>query len=72
MGRSGESPYRRAVAPVVPNPTRIKSFATAAAFEAWLAAHHDREPELWIKIHKKASGLPSITALEAIDHAANA
>ena len=49
------------------DPRRIKTFATAGAFERWLAKHHDSEPEIWIKIHKKASGLPSITALEAID-----
>jgi uncharacterized protein YdeI (YjbR/CyaY-like superfamily) len=55
------------MAPIIPNPRRIKTFANAQAFEAWLAAHHDKEPEVWIKIHKKASGLPSITPAEAID-----
>ena len=55
------------MAPVVPDPRRIKTFANAAAFEAWLAAHHDSEPELWIKIHKKASGLASVTVAEALD-----
>jgi uncharacterized protein YdeI (YjbR/CyaY-like superfamily) len=53
--------------PVVPNPRRIKTFASEAAFAAWLAEHHDTEPEIWIKIHKKASGLPSITPAEAVD-----
>lgn len=33
------------MAPVIPDPRRIKAFRTAAAFEAWLAKHHDREPE---------------------------
>lgn len=55
------------MAPIIPNPRRIKSFRTAQAFEAWLSRHHDREPELWLKIHKKGSGLPSITAAEALD-----
>ena len=55
------------MAPVVPDPRRIRTFENAAAFEAWLAAHHDSEPELWIKIHKKGSGLPSITAAQALD-----
>ena len=55
------------MAPFVPDPRRIKSFATQAAFERWLAAHHDRWPELWMKIHKKGSGLKSITAREALD-----
>src|SRR5262245_34947729 len=52
---------------VVPDPRRIHSFASAADFERWLAAHHDSEPEVWIKIHKKATGLPTVTAAEAID-----
>jgi|SRR6185503_2713466 len=53
--------------PVVPDPKRIKSFRTQAAFEAWLRAHHDTESELWLKIHKKASGLPTVTYAEALD-----
>jgi uncharacterized protein YdeI (YjbR/CyaY-like superfamily) len=52
---------------VVPDPRRIHTFENEAAFERWLAAHHDSETEVWIKIHKKASGLPSITAAQAID-----
>lgn len=55
------------MAPVIVDPRRVKAFATEAAFETWLSANHDREPELWIKLHKKGSGLPSITPLEAID-----
>ena len=39
--------------PITPNPRRIKSFRTAADFEAWLRANHDTQPELWLKIHKK-------------------
>jgi uncharacterized protein YdeI (YjbR/CyaY-like superfamily) len=52
---------------VVPNKRRIKSFASAASFEKWLAAHHDREPELWLKIFKKGSGRASVTPAEALD-----
>src|SRR5215218_9230272 len=55
------------MAPVVPDPKRIKSFRTAAAFESWLSANHDTQPELWLKIHKKGSGLASITPGEALD-----
>ena len=32
-----------------------------------LGEHHDKEHELWIKIHKVGSGLKSITPREAID-----
>jgi uncharacterized protein YdeI (YjbR/CyaY-like superfamily) len=53
--------------PVVPDPRRVKSFESEAKFEEWLAAHHDSEPEVWVKIHKKSSGLPSVTPAEALD-----
>ena len=38
-----------------------QSFRSEAAFETWLAANHARETELWLKIHKKDSGLPTVT-----------
>ena len=44
-----------------------KSFATPKALETWMRAHHDKQPELWIKIHKKGSGLRSVTAPEALE-----
>lgn len=49
------------------DPRKVHAFKTSAAFETWLRKHHDRESEVWIKIHKVASGLPSITPKEAID-----
>jgi uncharacterized protein YdeI (YjbR/CyaY-like superfamily) len=52
---------------VVPDPRRIKTFESEAAFDAWLAVHHDTEPEVWIKVHKKSSGLPSVTPAQALD-----
>lgn len=55
------------MAPVIPNPKKIKGFRSAAAFEKWLAANHARETELWLKIHKKDSGLPTVTYAEALD-----
>ena len=55
------------MAPIIPDPKRIKSFATPAAFETWLAANHARETEIWLKVHKKGSGLPSVTCPEALD-----
>jgi uncharacterized protein YdeI (YjbR/CyaY-like superfamily) len=54
------------MAAVVPDPKRIRSFADVAAFERWLAEKHATEPELWIKMHKKGSGLASITWIEAV------
>ena len=55
------------MASVVPDPRRIKSFENESAFEAWLSAHYDSEPEVWIKIHKKSSRLPSVTPAQALD-----
>jgi len=55
------------MAPVIPNPRKIKAFRTAAAFETWLAANHDRETELWIKIYKKTSGRATVTYAQALD-----
>jgi uncharacterized protein YdeI (YjbR/CyaY-like superfamily) len=55
------------VAPVVPDSKRIRSFKDAPAFETWLAKHHARESELWLKIHKKGSGLATVTYAEALD-----
>ena len=55
------------MAPIVPDPKRIRSFRTEAAFERWLAKHHDREPELWLRIFKKDSGVATVTAPQALD-----
>jgi uncharacterized protein YdeI (YjbR/CyaY-like superfamily) len=55
------------MAPTIVDPKRVKSFPDAAAFEAWLAAHHDREVDVWIRIYKKASGVPTITPAQALD-----
>jgi uncharacterized protein YdeI (YjbR/CyaY-like superfamily) len=52
---------------VVPNKRKIKSFTSAASFEKWLAANHDRETELWLKIFKKDSGRASVTPAQALD-----
>src|SRR3954470_15329064 len=55
------------MAPVYVDPRKVHAFADAQGFEAWLRANHALESEVWIKLHKKASGLPSISAKEAID-----
>lgn len=55
------------MSPIIPDPRKIKSFRTEAAFEKWLATNHDRETELWLKIHKKDSGLPTVTHAQALD-----
>jgi uncharacterized protein YdeI (YjbR/CyaY-like superfamily) len=45
----------------------VRAFASAADFDAWLAVEHDRAPGLFLRIAKKSSGIPSITAAEAIE-----
>jgi uncharacterized protein YdeI (YjbR/CyaY-like superfamily) len=55
------------MAPVIVKASKVKTFKDADAFYAWLAKHHASEDEVWIKIHKAASGLKSITPKEAID-----
>jgi uncharacterized protein YdeI (YjbR/CyaY-like superfamily) len=55
------------VAPIVPDPRKIKSFRTEAAFAAWMKANHARETEIWLKIPKKSSGLPTVTLPQALD-----
>jgi uncharacterized protein YdeI (YjbR/CyaY-like superfamily) len=55
------------MAPIVPDPKKIKSFRTQARFSIWLAANHARETELWLKIHKKDSGVPTVTHAQALD-----
>lgn len=55
------------MASVVPDPKAILAFRDQAAFEKWLSVHHDEWPELWLKIHKKGSGLATVTYAEALE-----
>ncbi len=55
------------MAPIVPDPDKIKSFRTEAAFARWMAINHARENELWLRIYKKQSGVPTVTSAEALD-----
>jgi uncharacterized protein YdeI (YjbR/CyaY-like superfamily) len=45
----------------------ILPFASASAWEEWLAEHHAGTDGVWIKIAKKASGTASVTHDEALD-----
>jgi uncharacterized protein YdeI (YjbR/CyaY-like superfamily) len=55
------------MAPIVPNPKKIKAFKSEAAFDAWLRRHHAREAELWLRIYKKDSARPTITSAQALN-----
>jgi uncharacterized protein YdeI (YjbR/CyaY-like superfamily) len=53
--------------PIKVDPDKVREFPDAESFYAWLGENHDRESEVWIKVHKVGSGLASITPKEAID-----
>ncbi len=55
------------MAPVIPDPRKTRAFEDEAAFEAWLSRHHASETELWLKFHKKGSGLPTVFYKQAVD-----
>jgi uncharacterized protein YdeI (YjbR/CyaY-like superfamily) len=55
------------MAPIIPDPRTIKSFRSEAAFESWLRKNHSRETEVWLRIYKKGSGVPTVTNVEALD-----
>ena len=44
-------------------------FQDADQWRQWLAEHHENSPGVWVKIAKKATGVPSITYAEALDGA---
>ncbi|WP_271271103.1 YdeI/OmpD-associated family protein [Aliamphritea hakodatensis] len=44
-----------------PNPLNTLTFETPEALGQWLETHHATETELWVKIFKKQSGIPSVT-----------
>jgi len=55
------------MAPIIPDPRKIRTFKTEAAFEAWLRAHHDDETEIWLRIYKKGAGKQTVTVGQALD-----
>jgi uncharacterized protein YdeI (YjbR/CyaY-like superfamily) len=55
------------MAPVVVDPAKLLEFASWDGFYDWLAANHDSADEIWIRIFKKASGVPTISPTEAIE-----
>jgi len=51
----------------VPQDAEVIAFRDAAQFEAWLEENVDRHAGVWLKLAKQASGIPSLTADEAVD-----
>ncbi|BCP54874.1 hypothetical protein K32_34910 [Kaistia sp. 32K] len=46
---------------------KVRTFAGPEDFYDWLSRNHASETEVWVRLHKKDSGIPSITAKEAVD-----
>ena len=44
-----------------PDPERIMTFTASKDFGRWLKENHISESELWVKIFKKKTGIPSVT-----------
>ena len=55
------------MAAFVVNEDAVHEFKDSAALEKWYAKNHAKAPEMWIKLHKKGSGLASVTNVEALD-----
>lgn len=43
-----------------PDPKKILSFESSADLRQWLSVNHADETELWVKIFKKATGIPTV------------
>jgi uncharacterized protein YdeI (YjbR/CyaY-like superfamily) len=55
------------MATVAVDPKAVRAFVDAPAFADWLAGQHDKAGELWLRLYKKGSGIPSVSYAEALD-----
>jgi len=55
------------MAPIIPDPKKIRAFRSEAAFETWLRANHARETEIWLRIYRKGAGKPTVTIAQALN-----
>ena len=44
-----------------PDPARIMTFTPPKELGWWLKMNHTSEAQLWVKIFKKKTGIPSVT-----------
>ena len=49
-----------------PDTSKIMAFKSPKDLSKWLQANHTTESELWVKIFKKGSGVPSVTWNEVV------
>ena len=45
----------------------VRPFRDADEFDAWLSDQHDHQPGVWLQLAKAGTGVPSMTADEAVD-----
>jgi uncharacterized protein YdeI (YjbR/CyaY-like superfamily) len=45
----------------------VLAFESDAAWESWLEANHDTADEVWVKIAKKGTGIPTVAYPEVLD-----
>ena len=45
----------------------LLEFRDQKSFETWLEKHHSSVPAFWLKFYKKASGIPTVTYIEAVE-----
>jgi uncharacterized protein YdeI (YjbR/CyaY-like superfamily) len=57
------------MAPIIVDPNKVREFKDAAALDKWYRKNHASADEMWIKIHKVGSGLPTVTNAECLDAA---
>lgn len=57
------------MSPGAPSDFPVLSFATRAAWSAWLEKNHAKSPGIRLKLAKKAAGSPSVTYAEALEEA---
>ena len=54
-----------------PDPAKILNFTSPKDLGRWLEENHASESELWIRIFKKGSGVPSVTWEDVVKAGSN-
>jgi uncharacterized protein YdeI (YjbR/CyaY-like superfamily) len=54
---------------LVPDPQAIHAFVSETALARWYAKNHRTQSELFVRIYKKDSGVPSVNYAQALDEA---
>lgn len=67
LGSAARANAQLRMAPIKPNPKSILAFESEQAFEAWLERNHDKALEVYLRIYKKDSRVPSVTHAQALD-----